>query len=365
MRKILFLITLVFFNFQIVHASQKKGDVIMLTHGVYDMIFQATEAELQPFVKELGIKIGDSKLVDLKFYNKLLERFKPMQTAFGGSASNTAYIMSLLGSDVGMYVLLSSEDLANQYMKDLQNVGVKNFAAYMSDEQRGRDSVVAKVGVFISHKKNGAPERTMFAYHGLCTDFTNIKFDFSKVKDYKVLYIEGYVFSPESKKVVFDAIDIAKKHGTKIAFTPSSPHMINAYRDDFQRIIDSSDILFTNRQEIRELYPGNDIKDAIKKISKRVDITIVTEGKDGSLIMSDKGKNSIQILERIDQKKVVDTTGAGDGYLAGFLYRYTRGDSIENSGKVGAIVANNLIQEISARPSASRMKDIKKELGLM
>lgn len=345
---------------QYIYADNiQKGDVVIFANGDYDVFIETTEEEFMPIVKELGIKIGGTKIVGLDYLEDLISRFKPIKTSFGGSAANTAYTLSSLGKNNGIYVVLSDEKISQEFIENLEEVGVKNFGAYVSRKDRGQDSVMTKVASFISTSKTHISERTFVAYKGLSADFTKVKFDLSHIKNYKILYIEGYVFSPKSRNIIFEAIKEAKRHNLKVLFAPSSPVFINAYKKDFQKIIGLSDIVFTNHGELEAFYPNEGIDKSIRKIAKKSDITIVTNGKNGSVITSNHGKHMINIYEDLDQSKVIDTTGAGDGYLAGFLYGYLNGYDIEISGKIGANIANHVIQEISGRPSKKMLTRIK------
>jgi len=295
----------------------------------------------------------------LDYLDKLISRFDPIKTSFGGSAANTAYTLSSLGKSNGIYVVLSDEKISQDFIKDLEQVGVRNYGGYLSSQDRGEDSVMTKVASFISHSRTHMSDRTFVAYKGLSADFTKVKFDLSHIKNYKILYIEGYIFSPQSRDVIFEAINEAKRHNVKVLFAPSNPVFVTAYKADFMKIIDLSDIIFTNHGEMKALYSEYDIDVATSILAKKVDIAIVTNGKDGSKITYNYGKQDVSIHEPIDQSKAIDTTGAGDGYLAGFLYGYLNGYDIKKSGKIGAIVANHVIQEISGRPSKVILEQIK------
>ncbi|MEY3197349.1 MAG: Sugar kinase, ribokinase family [Pseudomonadota bacterium] len=341
----------------------KKGDVVMIANGDYDVFINTTEEELAPIVKELGIPIGGTQVVELDYLNNLISRFKPIKTSFGGSAANTAYILSRLGKNNGIYVLLSDEKISKGFIRNLEKAGVKNYGAYISKKDRGNHSVMTKVAVFISGSKaTNQSERTFVAYKGLSGDFSKIKFDLSHIKNYKILYIEGYAFSAKSKDVIFDAINEAKKHNVKVLFAPSSPFFVKAYKEDFEKIIDLSDIVFTNNNELSTLYEDKDIEISIKKLAKRAELTIVTNGKHGATVSYDRGKHAFLVYPNMDQSKVIDTTGAGDSYLAGFLYGYLNGYDIEKCGVIGTKVANHIIQEISARPSKQMLHKIKEEV---
>lgn len=360
-----FICALIIFLFQISASNaddNKKGDVIMIANGDFDIFIETSEEEMKPLIDELGINIGGVKIVDLNYLDNLIGKYKPIKTSFGGSAANTAYTLSLLGKKNGIYVVLSDEELSKAFIKNLEDVGIKNYGSVLTDEDRGDDSVMTKVISFISNSKTNSSERTFVAYKGLSADFTKANFDLSHIKDYKILYIEGYIFSPKSRNVIFEAIKEAKKNDVKVLFSPSCPSFVDMYRDDFANIIDKSDILFTNRAEVASLYKDLPMEDAIEKLSKKVEVAIVTNGKNGSMVTYNKGDKKAYINESIDQSQVIDTTGAGDGYLAGFLYGYLNGVNIEESGRIGAIVANNIIQEISGRPTDEMIQKIKSSL---
>lgn len=348
--------------FYVTREDKKKGDVIMIANGDYDVFIEATEKEFAPIAKEFDVEIGGVKIVELDELNKLISRFNPIKTSFGGSAANSAYTLSALGKRNGIYVVLSDEELSRGFIKDLEGVGVKNFGAYIPEKHRGDASVMTQLVAFITDAKTHKSERTFIAYKGLCADFTHVKFDLSHIKDYKILFIEGYVFSPKSKGMIMSAISEAKKHNVKVLFTPSSPFFVNMYKKDFWDIINQSDIVFTNHGEVKTLYENDDVQTGISKLSKEVDIAIVTNGNSGSLISSNFGKDVARIHEALDQSKAIDTTGAGDGYLAGFLYGYLNNKDMHTSGRLGAVVANHIVQEISGRPSKEMVERIKDKI---
>jgi sugar/nucleoside kinase (ribokinase family) len=193
-------------------------------------------------------------------------------------------------------------------------------------------------------------ERTMFAYDGISTDFNKVEFDFSEVRNYKVAYIEGYVFNDLNKKFIFNFIKFAKSLGLKIAFSPSSVHLINHYRNDFMKIANQSDILFTRPAEISALFGEAESEHSLKKLAAKINTIVMTMGEEGAVIV--QGAKRITIPSMIyDKKEIIDTTGAGDGFAAGFLYGYTHGYDVEKSGKLGAHIAAAALKQLSARPN--------------
>lgn len=353
---------IVFILLPICALANKKGDVVMIANGDYDVYIESSQEELTPLLQELGIQIGGTSIIGDNELEQIISRYNPVKKSFGGSAANTAYILSSLEKQNGIYVVLSKEDLSQGFIKDLESIGIKNYGAYKPEEDRARKSVMTKVAAFISNNGSEQPERTFVAYKGLCADFTNVKFDLSHIKDYKILYIEGYIFSPQSRDVIFKAIEEAKSNNVKVLFSPSNPYFVSIYRDDFKKIIDQSDIIFTNRGEIDALYEDESIETGIERLAKKVDVAVVTNGKYGSIINYGYGKHKALIDESIDQSKVRDTTGAGDAYLAGFLYGYLNGFDMEKSGKTGAMIANHIIQQISCRPSEEVMEKIRRSI---
>lgn len=342
--------------------ANKKGDVIMIANGDHDVYIESSAEELAPLLQELGISLGGTKIVEYDHLQDIKSRFKHTKSAYGGSAANTAHILSSLGKKNGIYVVLSDEELSQGFIKELEEVGVKNYGSHIPKNVRGDVTVMTELAAFITNNGAEQPERTMIAYKGLCADFSNVKFDLSHIKDYKILYIEGYIFSPESRDVIFEAIEEAKRHNVQVLFSPSNPYFVNIYRDDFKNIIAKSDIIFTNRPEIEALYEDESIEEGIVKLSRKVNVAVVTNGKYGSTINYEYGKHKVVIDEAVEQTEVKDTTGAGDAYLAGFLYGYLNGYDMERSGKTGAIIANHIIQQISCRPSNEVMDKIRNSI---
>ncbi|WPY01400.1 Adenosine kinase [Candidatus Trichorickettsia mobilis] len=327
--------------------QQKENDVIILGQAVYDTIFKTTERELLPFVQAQEMYIGDSRKVSYNVIQELEQSFVPIMTAPGGSAANMAYALGVLDAKVGFYSVSSTDAWGTEFVKSLTNVGVKDFTRSIENADQDDSKTISRVLVFITPTN---AERTMFAYDGISTDFNKVEFDFSEVQNYKVAYIEGYIFSDLNKKFIFNFIKFAKSLGLKIAFSPSSTHLINSYRNDFIKIANQSDILFTRPAEISALFDGAESEHSLKKLAAKINTIVMTMGEEGAVIV--QGAKRITIPPMIqDKKNIIDTTGAGDGFAAGFLYGYTHGYDIENSGKLGAYIAAAALKQLSARPS--------------
>lgn len=171
----------------------------------------ATEQEFAHIITNLGIEIGGEKFVELDFLDSLISKFKPIKTSFGGSAANSAYILSFLGKKNGTYTTSSDEAESIGLIKHLEGLGIKNHGGFMSKKDRANNSVMLKIAAFITGSKTDEAERTFIKHKGyFASNFSKIKLDLSHIKNYKILFIEGYTFIPQTKDVIFEAIQEAK-----------------------------------------------------------------------------------------------------------------------------------------------------------
>jgi sugar/nucleoside kinase (ribokinase family) len=167
------------------------------------------------------------------------------------------------------------------------------------------------------------------------------------IKNSKVLYLEGYLWdAPHAIEGLLKAINVAKAAGTKVAFTTSDAFCVDRFRDQFIDLITNHvDILFANESEILSLFQVEDFDAAVERVRPMVDVAAVTRSEKGSVVVSGDQTHVIQ-AEKVN---VVDTTGAGDAYAAGFLYGYTQGRTLDVCGKLGNLLAAEAISHYGAR----------------
>jgi sugar/nucleoside kinase (ribokinase family) len=182
------------------------------------------------------------------------------------------------------------------------------------------------------------------------------------IKESKVTFLEGYLFDPpEAKKAFYEAAKLAHQAGRKVALTLSDKFCVDRYRKEFQELIEREvDILFANESEIVSLYEMKGFDEAVHAVRGKCEIIALTRSEKGSVIVNGADYHIIDPVK----VKVVDTTGAGDLYAAGFLFGYTRGGDLVTAGRLGSLAAAEVISHVGARPETS-LKQLATEKGLI
>jgi sugar/nucleoside kinase (ribokinase family) len=194
-------------------------------------------------------------------------------------------------------------------------------------------------------------------------DFTPEDLDRTMISAAKIVYLEGYLFDREEAKAAFrDAAREAKASGAKVALSLSDAFCVDRHRDDFKSLVrEGADIVFANEKEITTLYQVNSFEEAAAAALKDCELAVLTRSEEGSLIVAEG--ESIEIAaERVP--RVVDLTGAGDLYAAGFLYGLTHGAPLRACGRLGSLAAAEAISHIGARPELS-LRNLAEDSGLI
>jgi sugar/nucleoside kinase (ribokinase family) len=206
-------------------------------------------------------------------------------------------------------------------------------------------------------------QRTMNTFLGAAQLLTVDEIDEEQVRSAAILYLEGYLWDPETPRAAMErAIEVAHEAGRKVAFTLSDSFCVSRHRDGFNQLIDSGrvDILFANEDEIVSLTGESDFDTAVDAAARRVPLLVVTRSEKGAIAI--EGGNRVDVeAEPVDQ--IVDTTGAGDLFAAGFLAGHAQGRSIEESLRMGAIAAAEVISHYGARPEADLKALVAARLG--
>lgn len=323
--------------------SKDKLDVVAIGNAIVD-ILSRTEDE---FLTNNHIKKGAMTLIEAAQAEALYSKMGPAMEMSGGSAANTAAGLASLGAKVGYIGKVGPDQLGNVFRHDIRAAGVTFETAGLV-----RGAPTARCLVMITPDA----QRTMCTYLGACVLLTHHDLDEDMIKGAKVTYLEGYLFDREQAKEAFKkAAQIAHAAGKKVALTLSDPFCVERHRDEFLDLVKNHvDILFANEQEILSLYK----LDNITKVQSHCELTVITRSEKGSVIISAKGKIDVK-AEPVS--RVMDTTGAGDLYAAGFLYGYTQGKPLEVCGRIASIVAAEIVQQVGARPQRS-LSQILKEM---
>ena len=312
-------------------------DVLCIGNAIVDIIAQCDEA----FLTENGIIKGAMNLIDTERANLLYGRMGPATEASGGCAGNTAAGIASLGGRTAFFGKVSSDELGRIYTHDIRAQGV----AFDTRPLRG-EPPTARSMIFVT--PDG--ERSMNTYLGACIELGPEDVEADKAAGAKVTYFEGYLWDPPRAK---EAIRLTAGHahaaGREVSMTLSDSFCVDRYRDEFLDLMRSGtvDIVFANDHEIKSLYQTSSFETALDLIRKDCRIAAVTRSEKGSVIV--RGDETVWI-EAIPVEELVDTTGAGDLYAAGFLYGYTAGLDLQHCGDLGSLAAGLVIQQIGPRP---------------
>lgn len=313
-------------------------DVIGIGNAIVDIIARCDDEVLT----KLDLPKGNMQLIDAEQADRLYDGMGPAVEISGGSAANTCAGIAALGGKAAFTGSVKDDQFGKVFHHDLNAIGVDFDTPYAPG-----DTPTARCLVFVT--PDG--ERTMNTYLGACAELGPEDLDEAKIRNAKVTYLEGYLFDPpRAKEAFFQAATIAKQAGNRVALTLSDAFCVERHRDDFLKFIRRDvDILFANEDEVKALYQTDEFETAAEYARYDVELAALTQGIEGSFIMHG---NAATAVPSFKVEEVVDTTGAGDLYAAGFLHGFTQGLSLEICGSLGSLAAAEIISHIGARPEA-------------
>ncbi len=321
--------------------SKDKIDVVGIGNAIVDVLSQVEDG----FLEENKIDKGIMTLIDPIEARNLYAKLGAGIEVSGGSAASTIVALASMGGNCGYIGKVADDQLGTVFTHDMRSTGVEFNAQPME----------AYEGVPTSHclvMVSPDAQRTMCTALGASTYINPIDVDEDLIKRAKVTYLEGYLFDKEEAKNAFKlAADIAHANNKKIALTLSDPFCVDRHREDFLSLISSHvDILFANEEEIKSLYK----EDGFANVAKHCEVAVITRSEKGSIIVSKDGMVKVE-AEPVNGR-VVDTTGAGDAYAAGFLYGYTHDKTLAECGKIASVMAAEIISHLGARPQRKLVK---------
>lgn len=329
--------------------TEIRYDVVAIGNAIVDIIGRCDDA----FLVRHGAPKGHMRLVDAETSAALYAAMGPAVEISGGSAANTMVGLASFGGRAAFIGRIATDDFGRIFRHDIKAAGV----AFDSEPVANR-APTSRSMILVT--PDG--ERTMNTYLGISTELDQGEVRPELIAQSAIVYLEGYLFDrPEAKAAFRQAAGIAKKAGRRVALTLSDGFCVDRHRDEFIDLIRSDvDILFANEDEITALYQAP-FDEAAKRTAEDTTLAALTRSAKGSLILS--GGQSIAIP--VDPvSKVVDTTGAGDLYAAGFLHGVAQGMPLEIAGRLGSIAAAEIIGHIGARPEI-RLDRLAREKGLM
>ncbi len=329
--------------------SKQELDVIGIGNAIVDVLTQTDD----DFLKEHNLEKGSMMLVDARQAEHIYSKMGQCIEMSGGSAGNTmAGIASLDGS--GGYIgKVGNDQLGDVFAHDMRSVGIEFDTEPLFDR-----APTARCLVLVTPDA----QRTMGTFLGACVELGPQDIKPEQIKRGKVLYLEGYLWDPPKAQEAFvKAARIAHENDRKVSLTLSDKFCVDRHRESFLDLVDHHiDILFANETEVMALFETDRFDEAVRQIRGKCEIAALTRSEKGAVIVHAGGTEEVPAAA-VD--KVVDTTGAGDLYAAGFLHGYSKGRSLAECGHMGAICAAEVISHVGARPEASLRELVQKKLG--
>ena len=319
--------------------TDRRLDVLAIGNVIVDVIADADDR----FIEQQGMHKGAMQLIDESEAARLYEAMGPAREASGGSAANTVAGLASLGLRSGFIGQLADNQLGQIFAHDIRSLGVE-----FDTPPKKKIGATGRCLIVVTPDA----QRTMNTFLGAAQMLGPDAVDPAHVGSAKILYLEGYLWDPaDPRAAMYKAMDAARAAGSKVAFTLSDSFVVDRHRDDLARLLDERriDILFANQAEVETLAQTSDIESAIAALMGKVETLVVTRHEHGALAVRG-GERAEVPAEPI--RELVDTTGAGDLFAAGFLAGAARGLTLEQSLKLGAICAAEVIQHYGARPEA-------------
>jgi sugar/nucleoside kinase (ribokinase family) len=327
-----------------------RYDVLGIGNAIVDVIARAEE----DFLLRQGMRKGTMALIDEARAQAIYDAMGQAVEMSGGSAANTIVGLASLGARAAFIGKIKDDLLGRAYSHDIRAAGVAFATApAVVGPSTGRCYVLVT--------PDG--ERTMNTYLGAAQDLSPADIDADMIAASAVTYLEGYLWDPKAAKDAFlKAAEVAHGAGRKVALTLSDAFCVDRWRDEFLQLMRSRtvDLIFANEAELQSLYQTSDFDAAIGALRGDIDVAVVTRSEKGCLVIGPDGTEAVPAFP-VD--RVVDTTGAGDLFAAGFLSGLARGADDRTCGRLGALAAAEVIQHLGARPETS-LKDLARENGL-
>jgi len=311
-------------------------DIIGIGNAIVDVVSPADHA----FLSRHDMRPGGMALIDAEQAERLYAAMPPGQESSGGSAANTCAVAASLGARVAYLGKVAADALGEVFRRDIAAAGV-----YFPSQPLADGAPTARCLILVT--PDG--QRTMNTFLGASVAFGEHDVDAALVADAAVLYLEGYLFDPPAAQAAFRAgARAARIAGRQVALSLSDAFCVDRHRAAFRELLADIDILFANEAEICSLYESNSFEDAAQAVREDVALAVLTKSEAGSLIL--RGAERVEV-EAVPAQ-VVDTTGAGDAYAAGFLAGYVAGRDLAECGRMGSQAASEVISHYGARPAA-------------
>ncbi len=328
--------------------NQKDVDVVGVGNAIVDILVNVSDK----FLENHSLIKGSMKLINEDYAAKLYQDNTPNLETSGGSAANTISGIAQLGGNAAFIGRVRNDSLGEIFTQDIRSSGAKFNVPPIKN-----GTSTARCFIYVTPDA----ERTMCTFLGASVSLEPKDLDLSLIRKAKILYLEGYLWDDENAKNAFIiAAKECKKYGGRVALSLSDFLCIERHRDSFIPLIENYiDITFANESEIMALYKDSNLEIAKNKIKRICNLTIITRGEKGSLIITKDDEYKIKAYNLGD---VVDTTGAGDLYASGFLYGYTSNQDLVSCGKIASICSGHIVSVLGPRAKVSLTSLVKEHL---
>ena len=322
--------------------SKKKIDLVGIGNAIVDIVSNIDDE----FLTRNLLKKGSMNLINLQDSSNILNDCNIIKKVSGGSAANTVVSLANLGNNVEFIGRIKDDEFGNFFSKDIKESGATFNSKYVETRESSAHSVILITP---------DAQRTMCTYLGASTEFEPDDINYESIKLSKYLYLEGYLWDSElAKKAFIKAAKIAKESKTKIILSLSDAFCVDRHRESFLDLInDFVDILFCNEEEVKSLFKLNDLEKCKIKIKSLCELTAITLGEKGSLIVN---KNKTELIKPFLFGKAIDTTGAGDIFAGGFIHGLINNLSLNDCGQIGSICAGHIVTQIGSRSKMNLKK---------
>ncbi len=325
-------------------------DVLAIGNALVDVIATAPPS----FLADNAIPKGSMRLIGADDAERLYGLLgADTREVSGGSAANTVAGIAAMGGTPMFVGRVADDQLGAIFAHDIRAAGVGFATAPVADgPPTGRCLIVVT--------PDG--DRTMSTYLGACQDLSVADIDQAAVEASAVLYLEGYLWDPAAPRAAMKkAIEIARGAGRKVAFTLSDVFCVEGHRDDFLSLLGSHvDVMFGNEHEVCALYQTKNLDAAMAELGKHACVAVVTRSGNGAVVLSEGARH---VVPAYPPAQVLDTTGAGDLFAAGFLSGLVAGRSLPDCARQGAIAAAEIIAHYGARPERDLRALVAEQLG--
>ena len=318
-----------------VMQKNKKYDIVGIGNAIVDLIAEVDDS----YLEKNSINKGSMSLVDYDVANRIGNEVDIVKTISGGSVANSIVCIAQQNLKTVFIGKVNQDELGEKFAKGLAEENVEfKITKSLANKHTARCIILVSTDA----------ERTMNTYLGVSQELTEEDIDLNIIEESSILYLEGYLWDlVNAKKAIKKSISTAINSETKIAFSISDAFCVDRFREEFIDLVNNAaDIIFANESEIKSLFETNELNDAIKKCQDTKKIFAVTLGDKGAKIIY---KNEVIDIKAEVINKLVDTTGAGDLFAAGFLAEYLKTQDLELSGKQGVKMASIIIQQFGAR----------------